>query len=110
MIFSKKQLAIDAAERYADKNQDDVYVVRNGRGNEWALVTRPEMLEFKSCYIEHYHRYSPKEKYLAAFMKLIRDNNLIGSSVSYDAGKIILKTEEKQYQIQIIEAHENNDL
>lgn len=101
--FTKKHLAVESAPIYSEKIRDDVYVLRSARGNEWRLVARAEMLEFKSCYIEHYQRYSPREKALSVIMKFLQGNDIVGGSMTTDGKTITVKTEDKTFKIELHE-------
>jgi hypothetical protein len=103
-VFSKKALATEEAPKYADKIKDDVYVVRNGAGNEWHLRTREEMLEFKSCYIEKYVRYSPHERAYKVFMAFLKLHNIMWQQIGIEHTDIeIINYEGKKFKITIKE-------
>ena len=102
--FSKRQTALESVEAYSELIRDDVYVVRSARGDEWRLIPREEMFGLSSCYIEHYRRYSPKERMMALITKFLQENNIMGGKMSVEGKALIVKMEDKTFKI---EAHEN---
>ena len=93
--YSSKELAQSNIDNYAQTVHDDVYVVRSGSGREHMLVTREEMLEFKSEYIECYCRYYPKDKQATVMLKFLRQNNLTGIPLKIEGDTLLVGDEYK---------------
>ncbi len=87
--YSNAEIARENMENYSQQVHDDVYVVRSGSGRDFHLLTREEMLEFRSEYIVGYFRYYPKDKQAVKIMKFLRNHNLLGLPIT-EAGDTLL--------------------
>ena len=91
--YSSPEIAKENMENYSQQVHDDVYIVRSGSGRDFHLLTREEMLEFKSSYIVGYFRYYPKDKQAVKIMKFLKNHNLSGLPIT-EAGEELLIGEE----------------
>ena len=102
--YSNLDTAKDNLESYSQQVHDDCYIVRSGSGRDFVILTREEMLEFKSEYIEGYYRYYPKDKQAVKIMKFLKNHNLSGLPITEvgealligDEVKLVIITNEKQ--------------
>ena len=88
--YSNRELAKENMEDYSQQVHDDVYLVRSGSGRDFNLLTREEMLEFKSNYIECYYRYYPKDKQATTILKFLKKNNLTGLPITVGDGELLI--------------------
>ena len=93
--YSNAELARENMELYSQQVHDDVYCVRSGSGRYFHLLTREEMSEFKSSYIEGYYRYYPKDKQAVKIIKFLKNNNLSGLPITECGGELLIGEEVK---------------
>ena len=91
--YSSPEIAKENMENYSQQVHDDVYIVRSGSGRDFVILTREEMLEFKSEYIEGYYRYYPKDKQATTIMKFLKKNNLTGLTLTIEGESLLVGDE-----------------